>query len=193
VLLGVALLAGLVLLLRGDAMAGGKGKAGTRATAFESVDENGKPWKSSDHIGKKIVVLCFYSGDFTTACTSQTCGFRDNIEALGKNVEVIGISADSIKTHALFKKHHKLPFTLLADVKGDVATAFGVPVTVGRKKGTGIDDGGKKVNIVRDNTIARYTVVIDQNGVIVANDYVGNKFAEDAQRVNELIKKLEKK
>jgi peroxiredoxin Q/BCP len=192
VVLGVALLAALVLL-RGEAVAGGKGKVGTKAPAFESVDENGKPWKSSDHVGKKIIVLYFFPADFTPGCTSQACGFRDNFEGLGKNVEVIGISADSVKNHAMFKKHHKLPFTLLADEKGDVATAFGVPVTVGKKTATGIDEGGKKVDIFRENTIARYTVVIDQSGTVVANDYVGPKFAEDARRVIELVKKLEKK
>src|SRR4051812_16814758 len=111
--LGVAVLAGLALLARGEVLAGDKPKVGDKAPAFQSTDENGQAWKSADHVGKKIVVLYFYPADFTGGCTAQACGFRDNIEALGKNVEVIGVSGDSAKNHAMFKKHHKLPFTLL--------------------------------------------------------------------------------
>src|SRR4051812_24993785 len=59
-----------------------KVKAGDPAPAFESVDENGKPFKSSDVVGKKIVVLYFYPADFTGGCTAQACGFRDDIEKL---------------------------------------------------------------------------------------------------------------
>jgi peroxiredoxin Q/BCP len=49
--------------------AGEKGKTmlkvGDKAPAFESVDDNGKPWKSSDHVGKKIVVLYFFPAALT--------------------------------------------------------------------------------------------------------------------------------
>ncbi len=58
-----------VLVLGGGLTAGEKGKtmlkAGDKAPAFQSVDENGKVWKSSDHVGKKIVVLFFYPADLT--------------------------------------------------------------------------------------------------------------------------------
>src|SRR5262249_48334935 len=104
-------------------------KVGDKAPAFESVDENGKAWKSSDVVGKKILVLYFSPADFTGGCTAQACGYRDDIEKLsGKGVEVVGVSGDSAENHALFKKEHKLPFTLLADTKGEVAKTFGVPV-----------------------------------------------------------------
>src|SRR6266481_1125600 len=105
-----------------------KVKVGDKAPAFESVDEAGKPWKSSDHVGKKIVVLYFYPADFTGGCTAQACGFRDNLKPLTeKGVEVVGVSGDSVKTHALFKKDHELPFSLLADESGDIAKKFGIP------------------------------------------------------------------
>src|SRR5207248_2772867 len=85
-------------------------KVGDKAPTFEGMDETGKTWRSSDHVGKKIVVLYFYPADFTGGCTAQACGFRDDIEKLGtKDVEVVGVSGDSVKTHQMFKTHHKLP------------------------------------------------------------------------------------
>ncbi len=188
VLLGAALLAGLALLVRGELLAGDMKKVGDKAPAFKSVDENGKPWKSSDHIGKKVVVLYFYPADFTGGCTAQACGFRDDIEKFGKNVEVVGVSGDSVKTHMMFKAHHKLPFTLLADEKGAVAKLFGVPTKAGGNS-PAINEKGDKVSMPRGVTILRYTVVIDKQGNIAAIDQV-KAAGGDAKRVIELVKKL---
>jgi peroxiredoxin Q/BCP len=169
-----------------------KVKVGDKAPVFESIDENGKAWKSSDFVGKKIVVLYFYPADFTGGCTAQACGYRDDIEKLkGKDIEVIGVSGDSPKTHAMFKAHHKLPFTLLADEKGEVAKTFGVPVKVGPAKSPAIDASGNKLSVDRGATIQRYTVVIDKAGKIAAIDQVA-KAGEDPKRIAELIKNLSK-
>jgi peroxiredoxin Q/BCP len=165
-------------------------KVGDKAPAFSSVDETGKTWKSSDVVGKKILVLYFYPADFTGGCTKQACGFRDDIEKLhSQGVEVVGVSADSVKTHKMFKAHHKLNFTLLADEKGEVARLFGVPVKAGQGKATGIDESGKKVDVLRENTILRYTVVINKQGDVAAIDAV--KDAEgDSKRIAQIVKKL---
>jgi peroxiredoxin Q/BCP len=169
-----------------------KVKVGDKAPAFESVDESGATFKSSDVVGKKIVVLYFYPADFTGGCTAQACGFRDAIEKLkSANIAVIGVSGDSVATHKLFKAHHKLNFPLLADEKGTVAKAFGVPVGKGGKSPT-IDEKGEKGSAARGATISRWTVVIDQSGNVAAIDAVG-KAGDDAKRVAELVKKLDTK
>src|SRR5256885_9713910 len=91
-------------------------KVGDAAPAFEAKDDTGKDWKSSDHIGKKIVVVYFYPASFTNGCTNQACAFRDDMKTLTeKDVEVIGVSGDSVANQEAFKKFHKLNFTLLAD------------------------------------------------------------------------------
>jgi thioredoxin-dependent peroxiredoxin len=164
-------------------------KVGDKVPAFQSVDDQGKTWKSTDVVGKKIVVLYFYPADFTGGCTSQACGFRDDIEKL-KDVEIIGVSGDSPMTHKLFKAHHKLPFTLLADEKGEVAKLFGVPAGKGGKA-TGIDESGNKIEVVRSATIQRYTVVIDKDANVAAIDQVKDAKG-DAKRIQQLVKKLEK-
>ena len=135
-------------------------KVGDAAPSFDSTDDQGKPWKSADHVGKKIVVVYFYPADMTGGCTKQACAFRDDSAKLtDKGIEVVGVSGDSPANHQLFKSVHKLNFTLLADEKGDVAKAFGVPVGKG---GTFIykGDDGKVSELVRGVSISRWTVVM---------------------------------
>ena len=170
-----------------------KVKVGDKAPAFESVDESGKAFTSSDVVGKKIVVLYFYPADFTGGCTAQACGFRDEIEKLNSaGVLVVGVSGDSVSTHKLFKAHHKLNFPLLADEKGTVAKAFGVPVKKGGKSPT-IDEKGEKGTAERGVTIDRWTVVIDRSGNVAAIDIISKGAGDDAKRVAELVKKLDTK
>jgi peroxiredoxin Q/BCP len=194
-LTGACALAALAVLIYPAAATGGDKelKVGDKAPIFESVDENGKPWKSSDVVGKKILVLYFYPADFTGGCTAQACGFRDNLDTLkSKDVEVVGVSGDTPKTHQMFKKHHNLPFTLLSDEKGELAKKFGVKASVKEGKATGIDEQGNKVEVIRGATISRVTVVIDKQGTVAAVDSI-SKAGEDAKRVAEIVQKLEKK
>jgi peroxiredoxin Q/BCP len=187
----------LAVLIGGGLTAGEKGKtmlkAGDKAPAFQSVDENGKTWKSSDHVGKKVVVLYFYPADFTGGCTAQACGFRDRIESLagGKGVEVIGVSGDSVENHKKFKEDFKLPFTLLADDKGEVAHAFGIPYGKGGTA-TGKTSAGEAIKVTQGVRIQRYTVVIDKNGNVAALYQVGNA-GGDAKKVGEIVEKLQTK
>ena len=169
-----------------------KVKVGDTAPSFEGVDENGKSFKSSDVVGKKILVLYFYPADFTGGCTKQACGFRDEIEKLNSaGVAVIGVSGDSASTHKLFKSHHKLNFPLLADETGAVAKTFGVPVGKGGESPT-IGANGEKGKAARGVTISRWTVVIDKAGKVAAIDQVGNA-GDDAKRIEALVKNLDTK
>jgi peroxiredoxin Q/BCP len=190
-----AMVIGLAGLVLGNSLnageKGGKVKVGDKAPELKSVDDQGKPWSSEKLIGKKTLVLYFYPADFTGGCTMQACGFRDEIEKLsGQGIEVIGVSGDTPNTHKLFKAHHKLSFTLLADEKGALAKTFGIPVNKG---GTakGIDETGNKIDVVRGSTIGRYTVVITKNGTVAAIDQVKDA-GGDAKRIAALVKKLEK-
>jgi peroxiredoxin Q/BCP len=102
-------------------------KVGDKAPLVEGKDQNGKDWKLADAVGKKIVLLYFYPKDFTGGCTTEACGFRDNIGELKQsNVEVIGVSFDSSESHLQFITKYNLPFPLLADTDGKIADAYGV-------------------------------------------------------------------
>jgi len=145
-------------------------EVGERAPAFEAADDTGKLWKSSDHIGRKILVIYFYPADMTGGCTAQACGYRDRMDSLKtSDTEIIGVSGDSVENHKLFKRVHDLNFTLLADSDGSVASAFGVPVSVGEKTVLKSVDN-KEVRLVRTATARRWTFVIDRNGTIVHKD-----------------------
>ena len=102
-------------------------KVGDKAPLVEGKDQDGKSWKLSDDVGKKIVLLYFYPKDDTPGCTTEACGFRDSIEALkSDNVEVIGVSFDSGASHQKFISKYKLNFPLIADTDGKIADAYGV-------------------------------------------------------------------
>lgn len=73
----------------------------------------------------KACILYFYPKDFTPGCTTEACDFRDNILSFtGLDVNVFGISRDTLATHQKFKEAHQLPFELLSDAKGEVCKAY---------------------------------------------------------------------
>jgi thioredoxin-dependent peroxiredoxin len=164
-------------------------KVGDAAPVFQVKDDTGADWKSSDHVGKKILVVYFYPADMTGGCTKQACGFRDDMAKLsGKDVEVVGVSGDSVHNHQLFKKKHDLNFGLLADTDGKVAESFGVPVTKGEKTVKAEVDG-KEESLTRNVTTARWTFVIDKQGKIAAKNTTV-KAADDSKAILELVEKL---
>lgn len=128
-------------------------RIGDKAPAFTVNDQDGKPVKLSDLNGKKIV-LYFYPKDMTPGCTAEACNLRDNYKVLLKQgYEVLGVSADSEKSHKKFIEKEKLPFRLLADPDKKLHDLYGTWVEksmYGRKyMGT-----------------ARVTFVINEKGII---------------------------
>jgi thioredoxin-dependent peroxiredoxin len=102
-------------------------KAGDTAPQFTGTDQNGKDFKLTDLVGKKIVLLYFYPKDFTGGCTKEACSFRDGFEDFAtNNVEIVGVSFDSADSHLQFIAKYKLNFTLLADPDGKIADVYGV-------------------------------------------------------------------
>ncbi len=183
-----ALAAGLFVLSGADVFAA-ELKVGNAAPKFAAKDDAGKDWKSEDHVGKKVVVVYFYPADFTGGCTKQACGFRDDLDELSKQgVEVIGVSGDTVATHAAFKKHHTLNFALLADDEAKVAEAFGVPYTKGEKTAKATVDG-KETEFVRKATIQRYTFLVGKDGKIAAV-YKVDDAGGDSKKILKLAKEL---
>jgi len=124
-------------------------KIGDQAPNFTLPDQNGKDFTLSNLIGKKNILIYFYPKDETPGCTKEACGFRDNIaDYNGYNCEVIGISKDSINSHAKFAQHYNLPFTLLSDEKNSVRKLYGVESSF-----LGLLPGRKTFLINKDGTI----------------------------------------
>lgn len=162
---------------------------GEKAPEFNVKDDADKDWKASEHFGKKIVVVYFYPADMTGGCTKQACGFRDDLGKLqDHNVEVVGVSGDTVRNHQLFKKAYELNFSLLADPEGTVATAFGVPF-VKESKSITREINGKEEVLTRGGTAKRWTFVIDVHGKVAYKNEQVNA-AEDSQKIIEVVKKL---
>jgi peroxiredoxin Q/BCP len=128
-------------------------KPGDNAPDFTGMDQDGNALSLADFKGSKLVIY-FYPRDNTPGCTSQACNLRDNYEALLKNgYKVVGVSADSEKSHKKFIEKHSLPFPLIADTDKEMLKAYGV---WGPKKFMGKAFDG----------IHRTTFVIDEEGRI---------------------------
>jgi len=124
------------------------------APDFELSDQTGETHKLSDYRGKRVV-LYFYPKDDTPGCTAEACSFRDNYSVFKQNgIVILGVSADSEKSHAKFQEKYHLPFTLLSDSEHTVSEAYGV---WGLKKFMGREYYG----------INRSTFLINEDGNLV--------------------------
>jgi peroxiredoxin Q/BCP len=100
--------------------------AGSTAPDFELLDDAGVARRLSEFRGAHVV-LFFYPQDDTPGCTKEACNFRDDFSAYSKSgVTILGVSPDSVKSHAKFKKKFNLPFTLLSDPEHQICTLYGV-------------------------------------------------------------------
>ena len=121
---------------------------------LQGLDTEGieKEFSLNDFKGQKVI-LYFYPKDNTSGCTQEACGFRNNINRLTSYATVIGVSADSIKSHKTFKEKQSLNFILLSDPEHKLAEKF----EVWKEKSM---YGRKYMGIERS------TFIIDKNGKI---------------------------
>jgi thioredoxin-dependent peroxiredoxin len=82
-------------------------------------------FRLSDHRGERVILL-FYPGDNTPVCTRQFCSYRDNPDSFATlRATTVGISSQSVESHAAFRDKHGLTVPLLADEDGFVAKSYG--------------------------------------------------------------------
>jgi peroxiredoxin Q/BCP len=128
------------------------------------------PLQLRDKNGKPLVVY-FYPKDETYGCVKEACAFRDQYEDfVGAGAEVIGISRDDAKSHDDFRANHKLPFTLLSDPGGKIATAWGVKGKLGLP--------------------GRVTFVFDREGVLRHRFDSMIRFGKHVDEALEVVKRL---
>ncbi|MEP7167299.1 MAG: thioredoxin-dependent thiol peroxidase [Candidatus Woesebacteria bacterium] len=128
-------------------------KPNTPAPDFSLPDQDDTIRTLSDYKGKWLVVY-FYPKDDTPGCTKEACSFRDNSHKLLKReVAVVGVSKDSVKSHKKFVDKYSLPFTLLSDPEKVMIHAYGA---WGTKKFMGREYDG----------ILRTTFLIDPTGIV---------------------------
>ena len=100
-------------------------KVGEVIPLFTLPDRTGKLFSIKDLLGKTPFVIYFYPKNNTPGCTKEACDFRDKYEDFKRiGAEVVGISADSEKSHAAFSNKYQLPFILLSDKGNRVRKQF---------------------------------------------------------------------
>lgn len=100
---------------------------GDLAPDFSLLDQFGKEQSLKTLLANGPVVLFFYPVAMSTGCTKETCHFRDlhsEFQTLG--AQPVGISMDPVDKQLQFAQSNRLNFTLLSDLDGAVAQAFGV-------------------------------------------------------------------
>lgn len=106
-------------------------RMGDPAPDFLLADQTGRVRQLSEYRGRPLV-LYFYPRDATPGCTAEACAFRDAWAQLQETgAAVVGVSTDDVESHRRFAEEHQLPFELLADLEGEVAQRYGVPMRMG--------------------------------------------------------------
>jgi peroxiredoxin Q/BCP len=137
---------------------------------------SGATQRLHDHRGRWLVVY-FYPKDSTPGCTTEGLEFNallPEFAALGATV--LGVSRDSVRSHANFRAKQGYAFELVSDAAGDVCTAFDV---IRPKKLYGRDYVG----------IERSTFVLDPDGR-VAHAWRGVRVPGHARSVLETLREL---
>jgi peroxiredoxin Q/BCP len=101
-----------------------------KAPSFELRSTAGLAFSLDDYKDEPLI-LFFYPKNFTSVCTKEVCEFRDAFSTFRNlDIEVVGISQDTINSHLKFKEENKLPFELLSDPQGKVAKLYKALVPV---------------------------------------------------------------
>jgi peroxiredoxin Q/BCP len=128
--------------------------AGDKAPPFKIKADDGGSISSGALKGSPYV-LYFYPKDDTSGCTKEAIGFSESLKAFTKlGIPVIGVSKDSLESHAKFRKKHRLKIVLGSDPEIEMAQSWGVwgEKTLYGRKYMGME---------------RATFLVDAKGVIV--------------------------
>ncbi|MCC7492366.1 MAG: peroxiredoxin [Fimbriimonadaceae bacterium] len=140
---------------------------GAVAPDFELPNQDGQPVRLATVLATGPLLLYFYPADFTPGCTAEACSFRDvHDELLTAGYHLLGISPQSVESHARFRAAQRLPFDLLADPAKTVIRAYGALGAFGllvRRVTYLIDPGGLiRERTVADLRVARHRELVDR-------------------------------
>ena len=99
-------------------------KQGDIAPDFSLPASNGETVSLKDFASKKVV-LFLYPKDNTPGCIKEVCSLRDVYKEIqDEGVVLLGVSADSLKSHDNFISKYNLPFLLLSDVDNSMSSSY---------------------------------------------------------------------
>ncbi|UBF29544.1 peroxiredoxin [Kovacikia minuta CCNUW1] len=109
-----------------DALGGPQPALNQPAPEFTLPTNTGDGTISLSSYRGKWVVVYFYPKDFTSGCTLEARRFQQDMpKYVSRNTQILGVSADSVDSHAKFCDSEGLKFPLLADTDGAISKAYG--------------------------------------------------------------------
>jgi len=150
---------------------------GQPAPDFTLTGSDGKEHKLQDYTGKKLIVY-FYPKDNTSGCTKESCAFSEMYAELqSMEVQLLGVSKDSLASHDKFIDKFNLPFTLLSDPDKVMLQDY--------------DAWGEKKNYGKVSMgCIRSTVLIATDGTVIKHWAKVRKAADHPQQVLDYLKDL---
>ena len=128
---------------------------GDAAPDFTCPTDGGGTISLADLKGQ-MAVIYFYPKDDTPGCTKQAISFTDHLKDFDSlNVQIVGVSKDTVAKHDKFKAKHALGITLASDEEGEMIERYGVWVEKNMY--------GKKYM-----GIQRATYLVDSHGIIIS-------------------------
>ena len=139
---------------------------GTEAPEFNLQNDQGVDTSLTDLLDAGPLVLYFYPADFTPGCTKEACTIRDlHDDLISVGLQVVGISPQSVASHARFRDAHNLPFVLLSDPDKVAIRVYDVdgPLGIGVRRATFLVDEDRTINdaVMADIMIGRHEEFIE--------------------------------
>ena len=143
---------------------------GDKAPDFIMKDQHDKDVRLKDFHGKKVL-LAFYVADWSPVCGPEMTCFKDDLgELKDHDIDVLGISVDSVWSHKAFAKHLDIDFSLLSDLKKDVSKMYGL--------------------LRQEGFCERAYLLIDENGVVRWKHVMPNP--GDKLEADDILKAIER-
>jgi peroxiredoxin len=122
---------------------------GQKAPDFAAKDAKGRTVKLSQFLGKKNVVMVFYSGSKCPVCGAQLSNLQTHLKDYAvQEAEVIAISADDTVHANKSVGEHGLTFYVIPDAKKEIIKKYGV------------------ANVARSGSAWPASFVIDKKGIV---------------------------
>jgi peroxiredoxin len=151
---------------------------GDKAPDFSIFDTEKRQVNLTDYKGKNVVLL-FFPFAFTSVCTTELCGIRDDISYYnGLNAVVFGISVDAPFSLKKFKEEQNLGFEILSDFNKEVSSIYGT-----------IYDTFTNMNL--RGVSKRSAFVIDKEGIIRYAEVLEDaSHIPDIKKIKEILKDI---
>jgi peroxiredoxin Q/BCP len=139
---------------------------GNEAPEFNLQNDQDVDTSLTDLLDAGPLVLYFYPADFTPGCTKEACTIRDlHDDLISVGLQVVGISPQSVASHARFREAHNLPFVLLSDPDKVAIRLYDVdgPLGIGVRRATFLVDEDRTINdaVMADIMIGRHEEFIE--------------------------------